>query len=110
VQITKEEVQKIVSEYFETISPKLKEERYQYPINQIFSDLREKLKWADQKELKEEVGKKIEQILGPKTEKDTKVKKVRNNLVDLTSSSEREKTRGTSSRGSKGSHTVSRSL
>lgn len=54
----------------------LVEQRYRYPIMSLLGGVRDKLKWADPKDVKEEVDAQILALLGPKTEADLAPPKV----------------------------------
>ncbi|XP_063711493.1 glutamine--tRNA ligase-like [Symsagittifera roscoffensis] len=78
VDVTKDDIVGAVKAVIEEHRSKLIEERYQYPIGQLISDVKTKqpnMKWADGKVVKQTVDACIEHLLGPKTEQDSNKKK-----------------------------------
>lgn len=66
ITITKEDIKREVSIYLENIKGELEEQKYAYPINNILATLREKIKFASPKDVKEEVDAQLLSLLGPK--------------------------------------------
>jgi glutaminyl-tRNA synthetase len=66
-------VKKAVASSIEAKKGELKEQRYHFPIPTLMATVRDTLKWADPKDVKDEVDAQILALLGPKTEEDNKV-------------------------------------
>lgn len=76
VEVTEEQIDHAIAQRIGEIKSKLVQDRYTYPIaRQILGHVREQLKWADGKVLKEKVDDAILQLLGPKTDTDTEMAK-----------------------------------
>jgi len=72
IVITREDVKKAVAEAIESKKSELKEQRYHFPIPALMGSVRDALKWADPKDVKDEFDAQILAFLGPKTEEDNK--------------------------------------
>ncbi|GAM21997.1 hypothetical protein SAMD00019534_051720 [Acytostelium subglobosum LB1] len=70
VVITKEQVREAVATFIEERLAELKEVRYRYNMASYLATVRERLKWAESRDIKEEMDKKVLEVLGPKTEAD----------------------------------------
>ena len=55
VLVTPEEIERVVEEIIEENKTKLLEQRYQFPIGTLLSEVRKCLKWADGKAVKTEI-------------------------------------------------------
>jgi len=80
VVITREDVTRLVKEHLDSIKAELLEQKWSYPINALMAGLRDKLKWANQKDVKDEVDAQLLALLGPKVIEE-KGKKVRINIM-----------------------------
>jgi hypothetical protein len=69
VVITKEDIQKIVSETIASRKDELLEKRYQL-VGPLLGSMREKLRWANSLWVKEELDRQILELLGPKDDRD----------------------------------------
>ncbi|EGG25298.1 glutamine-tRNA ligase [Cavenderia fasciculata] len=72
IVISRDQVREAVDTYVTENINDLKEKRYRINIGQYLLQIKDRLKWADPKEIKEEVDAKILAVLGPKTEEDSK--------------------------------------
>ncbi|CAG2054250.1 unnamed protein product [Timema podura] len=70
VTVSPEEIEQAVEKVINTYKIELLEKRYRFNTGLIMQDVRTKLKWADGKEIKNEVDLQILDLLGPKTESD----------------------------------------
>ncbi|EFA83742.1 glutamine-tRNA ligase [Heterostelium album PN500] len=70
VVITREQVRDAVAAYVAERLDDLKQSRYRYNMGVYLAQVRERLKWADAKDIKEEMDAKVLEVLGPKTEAD----------------------------------------
>jgi len=71
VVITKDEIKKVVAAEIESRKADIVEQRYHYPLNPLMAALKDKgLKWANQKDVKDEVDAQMKALLGEKTEAD----------------------------------------
>ncbi|EAL62672.1 glutamine-tRNA ligase [Dictyostelium discoideum AX4] len=70
VVITREQVAQAVSDYINKNKSDLLEKRYQFNIGGILMEIKNSLKWANAKDIKEEVDAAILSLLGPKTDAD----------------------------------------
>jgi len=70
IVVTKEDITKTVSDVINEKKAELIEQRYHFPTGPLLATLREKLKWANQKDLKDEFDAQILALLGPKTAAD----------------------------------------
>jgi len=77
VVVTKEDVKKAVDEYTKTVEAKLKADRYKF-FGPFFAGVKSipSLRWANGGDVKDAVDAKMLEVLGPKGELDTVVKKV----------------------------------
>jgi glutaminyl-tRNA synthetase len=70
VVVTPEQIKSIVSDVITKNKDELAKNRYKFPLGNLMSDLRTKLKWADGKLVKSELDAQILSLLGPKNEQD----------------------------------------
>jgi len=70
VVITREQVKSAVADYIVKNKDEIVEKRYQFPIGSALTDVKNTLKWANTKDIKEEVDEAILALLGPKTDAD----------------------------------------
>lgn len=76
--MSKAEIKRVVSEEISKVKAALLEERYHYPLLSLLGNVRQIIKFADPKEVKEEFDAQILALLGERTEADKeKPKKVR---------------------------------
>ncbi|KAF2076881.1 hypothetical protein CYY_001783 [Polysphondylium violaceum] len=70
VVITRDQVKSAVADYISKNKDEIVEKRYQFPIGSALTDVKNTLKWANTKDIKEEVDEAILALLGPKTDAD----------------------------------------
>ena len=70
VVITREDVKKAVASLIEVKKSELEKDRYLFPIPSMLITVRDQLKWADSKDIKEEVDAQVLALLGPKNKDD----------------------------------------
>ncbi|EGC32483.1 glutamine-tRNA ligase [Dictyostelium purpureum] len=70
VVITREQVKEAVKNYIDTNKEQLLEKRYQFNIGGVLNEIKNQLKWANSKDIKDEVDEAILALLGPKTDAD----------------------------------------
>ncbi|KAN0025912.1 hypothetical protein ACTFIU_001676 [Dictyostelium citrinum] len=66
VVITPEQIQKAIDDLFNKKATEISEKKWHIPIGDLLNPLKESLKWADLKEVKTMLDKKLETTLGPK--------------------------------------------
>lgn len=72
VIVTPEEIDNAVAEEIRKNRDVILEQRYRFNVGKIMQEVRNKLKWADGKAIKNEVEVQIFDLLGPKTDEDLK--------------------------------------
>eukprot|EP00193_Tetraselmis_chui_P006197 CAMPEP_0177757330 /NCGR_PEP_ID=MMETSP0491_2-20121128/3583_1 /TAXON_ID=63592 /ORGANISM="Tetraselmis chuii, Strain PLY429" /LENGTH=780 /DNA_ID=CAMNT_0019272969 /DNA_START=69 /DNA_END=2411 /DNA_ORIENTATION=+ len=72
VVVTPEEIEAAVSAQVKAVEAQLKEDRYHYNTSILLGKARKEVKWAPVGEVKAEVAKQVEALLGPKTAEDEK--------------------------------------
>ncbi|RKP16618.1 hypothetical protein ROZALSC1DRAFT_31474, partial [Rozella allomycis CSF55] len=80
IEVTEEQIKRLVSDIVFTHRERLLEERYHYNLGVILKEIRStpSMKWGDGKVIKKVFDEEIEKLLGPRTEADNvKVKKVK---------------------------------
>ncbi|CAM8973766.1 unnamed protein product [Rhodiola kirilowii] len=70
VVVSAEEIESAVNEIFEARKNEILEKRYRINVGELLRDVREKLKWADTKLIKERADTKLYELLGEKTAAD----------------------------------------
>lgn len=70
VVVSAEEIEVAVNEVFEERKSEILEKRYRINVGELLRDVREKLKWADPKLIKERADTKLYELLGEKTAAD----------------------------------------
>ncbi|GMT24399.1 hypothetical protein PFISCL1PPCAC_15696, partial [Pristionchus fissidentatus] len=74
IVVTADEIEDTVKSVIASYKEKLVADRYQFPIGKILGDTRAKLKWADGQYIAKEVELQLYELLGPRTDEDTKPK------------------------------------
>uniref|UniRef100_M1B5V7 glutamine--tRNA ligase n=1 Tax=Solanum tuberosum TaxID=4113 RepID=M1B5V7_SOLTU len=70
VEVSKEDIERAVSEVFEEKKTNILEQRYRINVGELFGHVRKKLPWADPKVVKEVVDLKLYKLLGERTAAD----------------------------------------
>ncbi|UJR33814.1 hypothetical protein I4U23_021238 [Adineta vaga] len=65
VTVTSEEIERVIEEIIGQNKSKLLEQRYDFPIGTLLSEVRKRLKWADGKAIKAEMDVQLLDLLGP---------------------------------------------
>jgi len=68
VTVTPEEIERVIEEVIEQNKTKLLEQRYDFPIGTLLSEVRKRLKWADGKAVKSEVDVQVNQFISKKSQ------------------------------------------
>ena len=71
IVISPQEIRETVASVLDSKRDKILEERYAYSLGGICTELRERIRWADSKLVKEELDAQLFKMLGPKTEEDS---------------------------------------
>ena len=77
VKVPREDIARAVAELVEGQRESIVNDRYRYPVGPILGKVREQLKWADFKIVKDELDAQIAAILGPRQPSDDEPAKVR---------------------------------
>ncbi|KAF9344640.1 hypothetical protein BGX34_005466, partial [Mortierella sp. NVP85] len=93
VVVTKEDVKKAVDEYTKTVEAKLKADRYKF-FGPFFAGVKSlpSLRWANGGDVKDAVDAKMLEVLGPKGELDTVVKKKKDSKPEVKEEAKVEET------------------
>ncbi len=75
VHVTPEQIEKAVEEAIGKFKAEIIEKRYKFISGQLIAHVRQSLKWADGKAVKNEIDVQLLDLLGPKTEEDLNPKK-----------------------------------
>merc|ERR550532_2881884 len=70
IEVTPEEIEKEVEQVLNANKAAIVEKRYRFPVGQLMGQVRQKLPWADGKDIKSEFDVQVLDMLGPKTEAD----------------------------------------
>ncbi|KAI3423519.1 Glutaminyl-tRNA synthetase [Psidium guajava] len=70
VEVSEEDIERTVSEIFEERKSSILEQRYRTNVGELFGHVRKKLPWADQKNVKQIIDKKMLAVLGERTAAD----------------------------------------
>eukprot|EP01133_Synstelium_polycarpum_P007888 gene7888-9259_t len=92
IVITPEQIQQALTDLFTTKQSEISEKKWHIPIGELLNPLKDTLKWADMKEVKDALDKKMLDVLGPKPQEAPKekkqppapVKKVEESLAKIT--------------------------
>jgi len=74
IVITGTQIKETVAKTIAANKEQIVAERYAAPLSNLFSEVRDALKWGDGKLVKEEFDKQILDLLGPKTDEDMKAR------------------------------------
>jgi glutaminyl-tRNA synthetase len=77
VVITRDDVKKAASAFIDSKKADLTRDRYLFPVGSLYAGLKDNLKWADAKDIKDEIDAHILALLGPKTKEDEEKAKIK---------------------------------
>ncbi|XP_014225371.1 probable glutamine--tRNA ligase [Trichogramma pretiosum] len=93
VIITPEQIEEEVQKCINIFKNEILDQRYRFNTGLIMQEVRNRLQWADGKNIKNEVDLQLFDLLGEKTEKDYDLKKTKKNVKDSKASSQKELTK-----------------